>query len=560
MAVLDRLPNLLTRARTTRPSRNLWRSPGAFMSSAQEPITERTSVSFSAVWRAIDLLSSLMASMPKSLVRVLNESNKELVAPTHRMSLFLRRRANVEQTTAKWFECMTTMTILWGQSFSEISGTGSRIEAYPLHPSRTRAVRDEKTRLLYYEYTFEDGGIERLAPDKVLHITTPGLDGITGLGLMELAKQSIGLALALQKYGGAIFGNDAIPGLVLEHPLTLGPEGMKNLRESVEARHVGGGKSHTPLITEEGLTAKTLQSPNDSMQFLETRGFQVQDIARYTGIPAHLLMWLERATFSNIEHQGLEFVKYAIDFWINRFTTEMEVKMLKDPRLQIEIDTTEIERGDSDTFSKVQERRVNTGLITFNEGRRQLGMNTIGPEGDVRVVNSTMMLAEKLTAEPEPEPEPEEPAEGEGQGDGEEPDAGGEGDEDGQGERARQGAAVVLRDALEVLVRSECAQLEKVFKKGIAAGDLDTRIGEFYEAFEDRVVLAFTPAFANYNINAGADMDALVAARSYIKEQQIELGRLRGSASDWDLTLRTWKQSCADEITALHFGGSNDGT
>jgi HK97 family phage portal protein len=165
------------------------------MSSAQEPITERTSVSFSAVWRAIELLSSLMASMPKSL------SNKELVSRTHRMSIFLRRRANVEQTTAKWFEHMTTMAILWGQSFSEIVGTGSRIECYPMHPSRTEAVRDDKTRLLYYEYTSADSGIQKLRPENVLHITTPGLDGITGLGLMELAKQSIGLALALQKYG-----------------------------------------------------------------------------------------------------------------------------------------------------------------------------------------------------------------------------------------------------------------------------------------------------------------------------------------------------------------------
>jgi HK97 family phage portal protein len=515
------------------------------MSAAQEPITEQTTVTFSAVWRALELVSSLMASMPKRLVREIDPANKDLVT-TNPVSLFLRRKANAEQTTAKWFEYTTMMTMLWGESFNEISRVGgSRIECYPLHPSRTRAVRDEKTRLLHYEFTSDTGGIEVLKPSEVLHVTQPGLDGITGLGLMSLAKECVGLALALQKYGGALFGNNAIPGLVLEHPLSLGEGGAKNLRESVNERHRGAGSAHTPLILEEDMKAKTLSSPNDSMQFLETRGFQVQDIARYTGVPAHLLMWLERATFSNIEHQGLEFVKYTIDQWINRFTTEMEVKMLSDIRLQIEIDTSEIERGDSETFSKVQERRLNSGIITFNEARRQLGMNTLGTEGDIRIVNSTMVIVDKLTEEPEPEPEPVvvEPED-------EEPGDEGDGDE-GQEDRAREGAALVLRDALEGLVRRECTQLEKVFKKGAAAGDTSERVDTFYREFEDRVILAFTPAFASYNINAGGDMDAMAAARAYVN-------RHREAATPANVA--AWLENEADEITAVYFGGSDDGT
>lgn len=553
--MVDRIADIFLRDRQTKPSPRLHSSPAAFMSTARERIDENTTVSFSAVWRGLNLLSGVMARMPKSLVREVDEANKTLVTDLP-LARLLRRRVSIEQTTPKWFEHMTMMTMLWGQSYSEIVlGGEAGIELFPMHPSKTKAVRDQRTGVLGYEYT-EGGTINRLPAESVLHITTPGLDGITGLGLMELAKHSVGLALALQKYGGAMFGNNAVPGLVLEHPQTLGPEGMKNLRESIEARHRGAENAHTPLILEEEMKASTLTPPNDSMQFNETRGFQVVELARYMGIGPHLLYWLDRATFSNIEHLGIEFVKHTVDDWISRFTSEMEVKLLSDPALQIVIDTSDIERGDSETFSKVLERQVQNGIITFNEARRALGKNSLGPEGDIRVINKAMQDVERLEDEPqepppmlpqavpgEPEPEPEPEDEGEDEQD-----------------RARRAAAIVLRESMEGLIRVECERLGRVLKKGAAAGDTEKRIDAFYDEFDGRVNEAFMPAFASFSVFTGSEPGDIVgvAAEYASTHRQMLLDELE-AGHDPATVLDEWRNNRADQVTDMYFGGSNNG-
>lgn len=556
MALLvERLKNLLTRERQSKPQSNLSRSSSAFMSSAQERIDENTTVSFSAVWRGLELLSGVMARMPKSLIREQDEANKTLVT-SHRVSKLLRRSVSAEQTTPKWFETTTLLTLLWGQSFSEIFMAPDRIELYPLHPSQTRAMRDQSTGQLVYEYT-SDGGVKTFLPDKILHITMPSMDGITGLGLMALAKHSIGLALALQKYGGALFGNDAIPGLVLEHPKELGEEGLKNLRESIESRHRGANKAHTPLILEEEMKAHTLTPPNDNMQFNETRGMQVLELARYMGVAPHLLYWLDRATFSNIEHLGIEFVKYTLKNWITRFASEMKFKLLgeTEDRLDIEFDTSEIERGDSETFSKVQERRLSNGIITFNEARHALGLNSLGPDGDMRVVNKAMMDAERLGDDPVAPPDmTAEPADLET--DPEPPEDEGNDEQ----ERARLAAAGVLRDSMESLIPIECDRVARAINKGVREGDTADRIRRFYEGFGERVSVAFAPAFVAHATFTGSEPGDIVGtAAAYVETQRATLLSALDNGDTLALIVAEWRDSRADEVTDMLFGGSSDG-
>jgi len=551
---IDRIWEMVTRERQSQPSRSFWRSHSAYTSTAREVIDENTTVSYSAVWRGFELLGGVMARMPKALVREQDESNKSLVA-THPVAKLLRRRVSPEQTSYKWFEQTTGLTMLWGQSFSEISRTNSRLELYPLHPSRMRMDRGADGRIVY-EYTAEQGRKVTYSPDQIVHITMPGFDGYTGLGLMALAKHSIGLALALQKYGGALFGNNAIPGLVLEHPGPLGEEGMQNLRESVEARHRGADKAHTPLILEEGMKASNLAPPNDAAQFNESRGMQVLELARFMGVSPHLLFWLDRSTFSNIEHQGIEFVKYTVANWIGRFTSEMEAKLLPDEdRLQIEFDTSEIEKGDSETFSKVQERRLQNGIISFNEARRSLGLNTLGPDGDIRIVNSTMMLSDRLLDEPQ-EPPDTAPQ-------GSQPDAGDQPDDqppedDTSTERARRACALVLREAMESLIGQECDRLERVLKKGAAAGDTAKRVQDFYEQFESRIAVAFTPAFGVWDEMTGADSDVGNLADDYAGTQCESVLRAIDAEQDPQGVIDEWRNSRADQVTAMYFGGSDD--
>ena len=198
---------------------------------------------------------------------------------------------------------------------------------YPLIPNRMTVDRDDKGHL-YYEYqTSTDeakttkGGTVRLKPSDVLHVPGLGFDGLVGYSPIAMAKNAIGLAIAAEEYGSKFYANGAAPSGVLEHPGTL--KDPSKVRDSWTQTFGGSGNAHKIAVLEEGMKYTPISiSPNEA-QFLETRKFQINEIARIFRVPPHMVGDLEKSSFSNIEQQSLEFVKYTLEPWIVRWEQSM---------------------------------------------------------------------------------------------------------------------------------------------------------------------------------------------------------------------------------------------
>ena len=227
-----------------------------------------------------------------------------------------------------------THLLLWGNAYAQIirNGKGEVIALYPLMPNRMTVDRDEKGQL-YYEYqTSTDearttkGGTVRLRLTDVLHIPGLGFDGLVGYSPIAMAKNAIGLAIATEEYGSKFYANGAAPSVVLEHPGTL--RDPSKVRDSWNQTFGGSSNSHKIAVLEEGMKYTPISiSPNEA-QFLETRKFQIDEIARIFRVPPHMVGDLEKSSFSNIEQQSLEFVKYTLEPWIVRWEQNMMRSLL----------------------------------------------------------------------------------------------------------------------------------------------------------------------------------------------------------------------------------------
>ena len=210
-----------------------------------------------------------------------------------------------------------THLLLWGNAYAQIirNGKGEVIALYPLMPDRMNVDRDEWGQL-YYEYTVsgDDAPINkdskvRLSPSDVLHIPGLGFDGLVGYSPIAMAKNAIGLAIATEEYGSKFFANGAAPSGVLEHPGTI--KDPSRVRESWQQTFGGSHNSNKIAVLEEGMKYTPISISPEQAQFLETRKFQINEIARIFRVPPHMVGDLEKSSFSNIEQQSLEFVKYT---------------------------------------------------------------------------------------------------------------------------------------------------------------------------------------------------------------------------------------------------------
>jgi HK97 family phage portal protein len=219
---------------------------------------------------------------------------------------------------------------LWGNAYAEIqhNGYGDIVALWPLRPDRTKPIRDPETKELKYQTSLPNGEMVTLPFNRVLHIVGFGFDGLVGYNPIDIAAQAIGLGLAAEEYGARFFGNGAVPSGVLEHPNALGPDGRANVRQSFVEMHQGLSNAHRLMILEEGMKYTQIGIPPQTAQFLETRSFQLADIARFYHMQAHKIGDLTKSTNNNIEHQGLEFVKDTMTPWIIRWEQAYNLRCL----------------------------------------------------------------------------------------------------------------------------------------------------------------------------------------------------------------------------------------
>lgn len=370
-------------------------------STSGKAVTERSAMQMTAVYSCVRILSEAVAGLPLHLYRYTDNGSKEK-AVDNPLYFLLHDEPNPEMTSFIFRETLMTHLLLWGNAYAQIirNGKGEVTALYPLMPNRMSVDRDSRGQL-YYEYqTSTDeamttkGGTVRLSPNDVLHIPGLGFDGLVGYSPIAMAKNAIGMAIACEEFGAKFFANGAAPSGVLEHPGVL--KDPDRIRESWHKTYGGTANSGKVAVLEEGLKYTPISiSPNEA-QFLETRKFQINEIARIFRVPPHMVGDLEKSSFSNIEQQSLEFVKYTLEPWLIRWEQSMARALIPQNDKAvffIKFNVDGLLRGDyASRMSGYATARQN-GWLSANDIRKLENLDQIPAEqgGDLYLVNGNMM-------------------------------------------------------------------------------------------------------------------------------------------------------------------------
>jgi HK97 family phage portal protein len=348
-------------------------------------VNETSAMKIVAVYACVDLLSSTIGSLPLILYRRLQRGKER--ATELPMYKLLHDKPNTEQNSDVWRQEMMAHTLLWGHSYSEIqfNKKGESEALWPLPPWRIQQGRTE-SKALFYRVTLPDGNIKNIPGYAMLHI-----QALMGLSPIRQAMEALGLARAAEEFGGRLFGQGANLGGVVTHPGTLKKEGHDKLETSLNESYTGLGKSHRIMLLEEGMKWEKVGIPPNEAQFLETRKFQRGEIASLFRVPPHLIGDLEHATFSNIEHQAIEFVIYTLRRWLVSWEQEIKNKLIYQDDLFAEFLVDGLLRGD--TLSRYQAYATGrqNGWLSANDIRELENMNPLPDEqGDIYLVPLNM--------------------------------------------------------------------------------------------------------------------------------------------------------------------------
>lgn len=364
-------------------------------------VTEMSAMQMTAVYSCVRILSEAVAGLPLQLFRY-NENGGREKALDHPLYRLLHDEPNPEMTSFVFRETLMSHLLLWGNAYAQIvrNGRGEVLGLYPLMPNKMKVDRDERGNL-YYEYsrTTEDantlGKKQKviLRPTDVLHIPGLGFDGLVGYSPIAMAKNAIGLAIATEEYGAKFFANGATPGGVLEHPGII--KDPQKIRDSWNAAYQGSANAHKVVVLEEGMKYQSIGISPEQAQFLETRKFQINEIARIFRVPPHMVGDLEKSSFSNIEQQSLEFVKYTLDPWVVRWEQAMTRVLLLDsekPRYFIKFNLEGLLRGDYQSRMNGYAIGRQNGWMSANDIRELENLDRIPAEegGDLYLINGAM--------------------------------------------------------------------------------------------------------------------------------------------------------------------------
>jgi HK97 family phage portal protein len=302
---------------------SLWSLAGS-QSLSGEVVTESTALTYSSVWNAVSLYSGTISTLPLHLLR--QKTQKTLHVDEKRLYRVLHDQFNSLMTAQIGREVMMGHILLWGNAYAEIvrNGLGDIIELWPISPNRVRPFREDGQ--VYYEITVDTEKVI-LPREKVLHIPGLGFDGMVGYSVVSMARKSFGLGMALETFGALYFGQGTHVGCILSHPGKLDDKARANLTESF-AGIDGLAKSHRKIILEEGMKLEKIGIPPEDSQFLESRQFQIAEIARWFNLPPHKLKDLSRSSFSNIESEQISFVTDSVLPWLVRFEQNYNMQLL----------------------------------------------------------------------------------------------------------------------------------------------------------------------------------------------------------------------------------------
>lgn len=337
-------------------------------------------MTLSAVYCAVRLISETVAGLPLKMYRKTDDGRDAI--EEHAVLDLLEYNPNDEMTGFDLRQVMTQDALVTGNGYAEIIRQGTKpVELWHMEAEKTFPARKRKGGPLIYINRSATNEERILPADRVLHLKGLG-DGISGRSVISLARESFGLALAAEKTGAAFFGNAAKPSGVLQHPGELGDDAERHLRKSWREMHQGSGNTGSVPILEEGMTWQPISIPPEDAQFLKTRQFSIGDVARWFGVPPPMLYDLERATFSNIEHQQMQFVMLTLMAWLIKWEKAIRWRLLTVDEARHEMiyaqhNVNGLLRGDIRTRHAAHKLGIDAGWKTRAEARRDEDLNTL---------------------------------------------------------------------------------------------------------------------------------------------------------------------------------------
>lgn len=359
-------------------------------------VNTNTAITLSAVWRAVSIYSSLIASLPIQLFK--RTDNKTEQIKEHSGLDLMAVKPNEVMTAFTFKETLQTYPLTWGNGYAYIwMSNGTPKELQLLKPSDV-SVKSTNGRDIFYDVT---GFRNNIPARNMLHMKGMSFDGFVGKSPIGVASESMGGGLALQQFANKFFANGANSSGLLMHPGVLGDQGKKNLRAAFKRDNQGLKNASGVMILEEGMKFQPLTIPPETAQFLQSRQFSVLEIARWYGLPPHLLMDNSKATYANTELQGIEFLVYSLRSWLKRWESEMDLKLLTTSQQRdhfFKFNINALLRGDSAARAVFYRTMLDMGVFNINEVRRLENMNGIGKAGEKHLVQLARTDLEKIGA------------------------------------------------------------------------------------------------------------------------------------------------------------------
>lgn len=361
-------------------------------------VSEMTALEVVTVYACVDLVSGAIGALPLHVYeRMYDEATGRMskrLAIEQDVYELLEDEPNEEMSSFDLRKTLQCHAMLWGNAYAEISRDGAgRIRAlWPRNPAQTRPRRDTADGAIFYETSdgmpMEGSSSARptraIPKENMIHLKGLSLDGHLGRDVIQLARQAIGLSLAMEKFGAKFFGNGTVPGMVLQHPGTLSPKASENLRRSIQEA-LGGENMHRPFVLEEGMKVEPLGTEPEKAQMVQARDANVIEIARLFHVPPHMIGVVQTTTRATAEQVGTEFVNYTLAPWLAAWQQELRRKLMPRPpigrgagkRFVILFDTHSLTFPDGDARRSFYASAKQWGWMSTNDIRAMEHMNPI---------------------------------------------------------------------------------------------------------------------------------------------------------------------------------------
>lgn len=376
-----------------------------------ETVTEETALTYSAVYNAISLISGTIGALPLHLMQ--RKDSTKRIADERLLYRVMHDQWNPYMTAMAGREALMAHILAWGNGYAEIQRNylGEIAQLWPIPPNRVKP-KMEANELVYWVRV--DNVDVRFPREKILHVPGLGFDGFMGYSVIAMARKSLGLAMALETFGSLYFGQGTHPGVVVSHPNSLSAQAHTNLKASLQDNYGGLGKSHRLLLLEEGMKVEKVSIPPEDSQFLQSRQFQIPEVARWFNLPPHKLKDLTRASFSNIESEQISFVTDSILPWLVRLEQNFNMQLLTPGdralygrgRVYFKHNVEGLLRADAAARGTYYKEMFNIGAMSINEIREKEDLDPV-EGGDIHLVPLNMTSLENAGKPPvAPKPQP----------------------------------------------------------------------------------------------------------------------------------------------------------